>query len=73
MRDLVLEWKLRRDPEGKIELVEIFWNAVELPSFPTVPDALIYADLIGSGDQRTMETAFALRKEICANVASGSE
>lgn len=73
MRDIVTELKLRRDPEGKIELVDMFWNPVELPSFPTVPDALIYADLIGTGDQRTMEIAADLRKEICAKLANRSE
>lgn len=70
MRDLVQELKLRRDPNGQIELVHMFWNANELESFPTVPDALIYADLIGTADERTMEIAAELRKEICANVES---
>lgn len=68
MRDLVQELKLRRDPDGHIELVDMFWNTKELPSFPTVPDALIYADLVGTGEQRTMEVADELRKEICADI-----
>lgn len=70
MQDLVQELKLRRDPDGNIELVEIFWNTRELPSFPTVPDALIYADLIGSGDERNLEIATQLRKRIVDDVAS---
>jgi hypothetical protein len=70
MRNLVQELKLRRDPEGKIEVVNMFWNANELQSFPTVPDALIYADLVGTGEERTMEIATYLRKEICKYVAS---
>jgi len=68
MRDLVQELQLRRDPDGKIELVDMFWNTRELSDFPTVPKALIYADLIGTADQRTMEIAAELRKEICADV-----
>lgn len=72
MRDLVQELKLRRDPEGNIELVDMFWNTSALPSFPTVPDALIYADLVGTGDQRTKEIATELRKEILANVESAA-
>lgn len=68
MRNLVQELTLRRDPEGKIELVDMFWNTRELSDFPTVPAALMYADLIGTGDQRTMEIAAELRKEICADV-----
>jgi hypothetical protein len=70
MRDIVQELKLRRDPAGNIELVDMFWNTSELPCFPTVPDALIYADLVGTGDQRTIEIADELRKEICADVDS---
>lgn len=71
-RSLVQELKLRRDPDGKIELVNMFWNTIELASFPTVPDALIYADLVGTGDERTMEIARNLRKEICKYVTSES-
>lgn len=70
MQDLVQELQLRRDLDGNIELVEIFWNARELPSFPTVPDALIYADLIGSGDERNLEIAAQMRKRIVDDVAS---
>lgn len=70
MRELVPALKLRRDPEGAIELVGIFWNTHVLPSFPTVPDALIYADLIGIGNERTIETAALLRKRIVDHVAS---
>ncbi len=72
MRHLVQEFKLRRDPDGKIELINMFWNTLDLPSFPTVPDALIYADLVGIGDERAMEIATKLRKEICNHVASES-
>jgi hypothetical protein len=46
----------------------MFWNARELSGFPTAPTALIYADLIGTGEQRTMEIAAELRKKICADV-----
>lgn len=70
MRDIVQELKLRRDPTGDIELVDMFWNTSELPGFPTVPDALVYADLVGTGDQRTMEIAAELKKEICTDVDS---
>lgn len=70
MRDLVQNLKLRRDPEGKIELVNMFWNTQELPCFPTVPDALIYADLVGTADSRSMEIAANLKKKICDHVES---
>ncbi len=70
LRTLVQEFKLRADPDGPIELVDMFWNTIELPGFPTVPDALIYADLVGTGDERTMEVAGILRKEICEHLES---
>jgi hypothetical protein len=70
MRDLVHDLKLRKDLDGNVELVEIFWNTGELPSFPTVPDALIYADLIGSGNERNLEIAATLRKRIIDHVAN---
>jgi len=70
VKDLVQELKLRRDPHGPVELVSMFWNTFELPCFPTVPDALIYADLVGNGDARTMEVANQLRKEISFDVES---
>ena len=72
LRELAQELKLRRDADGKIELVDMFWNSQELPSFPTVPNALIYADLIGTGDERTIEIATTLRKEICNYVTSAA-
>ncbi len=72
MRSLVQELRLRRDPAGNIELVSMFWNANELPSFPTVPDALIYADLVGLGDPRALEIAAQLKTEISNHVATAS-
>lgn len=69
-KDLVREHKLRRDPNGPIEIIGMFWNTTELENFPNVPDPLIYADLVGIGDARTMEIAEALREEICFDVQS---
>lgn len=70
VRDLAQSLKLRRDPHGNVELVEMFWNTQALSSFPTVPDALMYADLIGTGDERSLETAAVLKKRIVDHVAS---
>lgn len=67
---LANELKLRRDPEGHIELISMFWNTKEFPGHPTVPSPLIYADLVGTGDSRTMEIAANLKQEICNYVAS---
>lgn len=67
---LANQLKLRRDPAGQIELVSMFWNTREFPGHPTVPSPLIYADLVGTGDSRTMEIAAKLKEEICNYVAS---
>lgn len=67
--NLVQELKLRKDANGKIELVEIFWDTEALASFPLVPDALIYADLIRSGDERSLEIASELKNRIVHDVA----
>lgn len=72
LAELASELKLRRDSEGDIELISMFWNTRELPCFPTVPDALIYADLVGTGDERTMEIATHLGKKICRDLADQS-
>lgn len=49
---------LKKDPNGNVEILEKFWDfdygAVEYGLAPTV---LVYADLIGIGDARTLETA----------------
>ena len=70
MHQLAQELQLRRDPNGKVELVEIFWNTRELVSLPNVPDALIYADLIGSGDERNLEIGARLKTRIVEDVAN---
>lgn len=66
---LANQLRLRRDPAGRIELVSMFWNTREFPGHPTVPNPLIYADLVGTGDSRTMEIAGRLKEEICNYVA----
>ncbi|GAB3432792.1 type IV toxin-antitoxin system AbiEi family antitoxin [Massilia solisilvae] len=70
--DLVRWLKLRADPAGSIELVDMFWNSPALRSFPTVPEPLIYADLIWSSNSRNLEIAQELRKAICERVQSQS-
>jgi len=42
------------DENGKVEVLEIFWN---LQTFKGIPPLLIYADLMRSGSDRNIETA----------------
>lgn len=44
------------DPNGKIEILQIFWKQSP-DNKQTTPPLLIYADLIGSGFSRNIETA----------------
>lgn len=55
---LMLENRLRLDPQGEIEIMTPFWN-FEYPEKKDalVPPLLVYADLMILGDGRTTETA----------------
>ncbi len=49
---------LKKDPEGDIEILEIFWNFQLDRQHPQlVHPILIYADLIATGDERNIEAA----------------
>lgn len=46
------------DANGKVEVLQVFWKQKEvLKDQNTVPPLLVYADLIGSGYSRNIETA----------------
>ncbi len=47
--------RMRADAAGDIELIEAFWHFA--PEAETAPPLLVYADLLGTGDPRAMETA----------------
>ncbi len=56
--ELVIANRLKKDPQGNIEIFERFWPVDNgLGADETVHPILIYADLAAIGDQRTMETA----------------
>ena len=58
LADIVLENKLKKDPQGNVEILERFWQVENgLDEDETVHPFIVYADLIAIGDQRTMETA----------------
>ena len=60
---LLLDYKLRPDPVGPVELVKRFW-AFETNSEAVVPLPLIYADLLATGDARCIETADLIYERI---------
>ena len=58
LADIVIANKLKKDPQGNVEILEQFWQVENgLDEGETVHPFIVYADLIAIGDQRTMETA----------------
>jgi hypothetical protein len=55
---LVLKNKLRKTEKGNIEILTPFWNfRCEIENQDIVPPILIYADLMATGDDRSIEAA----------------
>ena len=62
--ELVIANRLKKDPQGNIEILERFWPVDNgLGADETVHPILIYADLAAIGDQRTMETSRILYEQ----------
>ena len=56
--ELQLTHKLRKDPDGDIELLRVFWDVKwDWVDRALVPPLLVYADLLATGDPRNIETA----------------
>jgi hypothetical protein len=54
----LVENKLKNDPHGNVEILEVFWKFEDnWEQKHLVPPLLIYADLIATGDDRNLETA----------------
>ena len=60
---LLLDYKLRADPAGPVEVVQRFW-AFDTENAAVVPLPLIYADLVMTGDARCLETADLIYERI---------
>jgi hypothetical protein len=59
---LVVAHRLRADPAGEIEILDMFWNFEADGDHPDlVPALLIYADLLATLDPRNLEAARLLR------------
>jgi len=55
---LLLKNKIKKDPNGDIEILKTFWKFEYDWQHPNlVPPLLIYADLLATGDARNIETA----------------
>lgn len=55
---LLLANKLKKDPDGDIEILEAFWQIEKDRLYPGLaPALLVYADLMATGEPRNVETA----------------
>jgi len=59
--NLIKNYRLIPDQNGELEVLEMFWNNIELNK--TAPPLLIYADLIIEGGKRNIETAQKIYNE----------
>jgi hypothetical protein len=71
VHDITVGLKLRQDNNGNIELRERFWNFQNPELDKTmVPPLLVYADLLGSGDSRNIETAGVIYHDYLERILS---
>lgn len=69
LRDIVKHCRLRADPQGRIDVVEMFWNPEHFVEwFPTVPPHLVYADLMATHDSRNITVARQIAPAIIQHV-----
>ena len=58
LNQLLLEYRLKKDAAGDVEILERFWQPDETWQYgDLVHPILIYADLLATGNQRNIETA----------------
>jgi hypothetical protein len=64
LTELVTRARLRPDPTGDIEVLDVFWTMPIDPEYPDlVPRVLVYADLLASLEPRNIEVARLLYQE----------
>jgi hypothetical protein len=69
LRDMVQQFRLRADPAGRLEVIQMFWNSDYFTDwFPTVPPHLIYADLIATQESRNIAVAQQIASEVIKHV-----
>ena len=57
-KQLIMEYKMRADVNGNVEIRDAFWNPNHAPAIhDVVPPILAYADLTTTTDGRNLEAA----------------
>jgi hypothetical protein len=59
---LLTDKRIKADTAGNVVLRRRFWNAVPSPNAEVVPPLLIYADLLATGDARSVAAAKQIRE-----------
>ena len=67
MTRMVVDHKLRADPQGDIEFIDAFWDFKGEPPADTVPPILVYADLLATLDPRNFDTAKIIYEKYIEN------
>lgn len=62
-KELILAERLRADPRGEIEIVQAFWHIEGDGPTDVAAPALVYADLLDTGESRNLDMARAIRKD----------
>lgn len=63
LTQLIIDHRLRADPNGNIEILDAFWNLPEDPEHPdVVPPILAYADLVATQNPRNVAAAKLIRE-----------
>ncbi|WP_172176114.1 type IV toxin-antitoxin system AbiEi family antitoxin [Paraburkholderia elongata] len=71
-REFMLAARLRPDARGGVEILEAFWPRTSLPAtqppsvHPLVHPLLIYADLVATGDSRSLSIAEQISEDHAA-------
>ncbi len=69
LEQLVFKNRLRKTPNGPVEVLTPFWHCDhELAGQGVVPPLLIYADLLATGDLRNIETAKVIHERYLAGL-----
>ncbi|HUF21736.1 MAG TPA: type IV toxin-antitoxin system AbiEi family antitoxin, partial [Burkholderiales bacterium] len=67
--ELVVNFRLRPDPEGEIEILQAFWHpALDAETAATVPPVLVYADLMATLDPRNHDAAQMIYERYLASI-----
>ena len=65
----VFKYKLKKDPNGNVEILKPFWNFQwKATKLGLVPPLLVYADLMATGDARNIDTAELIYDEHLAKL-----